>query len=58
MNKTTLVGVLIAGTLGVAQVLVQFDPAAIVDWKTWVVALSGAFVRPAAARLVEALVTR
>lgn len=56
-KKTLAVGILIAGTLGVAQVLVQFDPAAIVDWKTWAVSLVGAFIRPAAAYFVAKFVT-
>ena len=51
-KKTLLVGVLIAGAVGVAQVLVQFDPALVTDWKTWAVGLTGAFIRPAAAYIV------
>ena len=59
MSKQTFwVGVLIAGVLGVAQVLVSFDPATIVDWRTWAVSLTGAFIRPAAAFVVAKLVTR
>lgn len=58
MNKKTfLVGLLIAGAVGVAQVLVQFDPNAVADWRTYVVALVGAFVRPAAAYVVAKFAT-
>lgn len=51
-RKTLLTGVLIAGAVGVAQVLVSFDAATITDWRTWAVGLVGAFVRPAAAHFV------
>ena len=47
-KQTFLVGTLIAGALGVAQVLAEFDPMAVADWKVWAVSLSGAFIRPAA----------
>lgn len=50
--KTLLVGALIAGAVGIAQVLVQFDATAIVSWETWVVGLVGAFVRPVAVYIV------
>ena len=56
-KKTVLVGVLIAGAVGVAQVLVSFDPALVTDWRTWAVSLTGAFVRPAAAYLVAKFAT-
>ena len=54
-RKTLLVGTLIAGALGVAQVLAEFDPAAIADWRVWAVSLTGAFVRPAAVWVVTNL---
>ena len=57
-KQTFLVGALIAGALGVAQVLVAFDPATITDWRTWAISLTGAFVRPAAAYLVARFVTK
>lgn len=56
--KTILVGVLIAGTVGVAQVLVAWDPAEVADWRVWGVGLVGAFVRPAAAYVVTRFVTK
>lgn len=56
-KKTFLVGMLIAGAVGVAQVLVQFDAALVTDWKTWLVSLTGAFIRPAAAYFVAKFVT-
>lgn len=56
-KQTFLVGVLIAGAVGVAQVLVSFDPATVTNWQTWAVALVGAFVRPAAAFVVAKLAT-
>lgn len=49
---TFWVGVLIAGALGVAQVLLAWDPAEVTDWKAWALALIGAFVRPAASYVV------
>lgn len=57
-NRTFLTGVLIAGAVGVAQVLVSFDPATVGDPRIWLVGLVGAFVRPAAAYVVAKLVTR
>lgn len=51
-KQTFLTGVLIAGAVGVAQVLVTFNPEAISDWRTWAVGIVGAFVRPAAAYVV------
>jgi len=51
-KQTFLTGILIAGAVGVAQVLVSFDPAKVADWQTWAVGLVGAFVRPAAAYIV------
>lgn len=57
-SKTFLVGMLIAGAVGVAQVLVSFDPATVGDPRVWLVGLVGAFVRPAAAFVVSRLVTR
>lgn len=54
-KKTFLVGTLIAGALGIAQVLVDFDPHAIGDWKVWAVSLTGAFIRPAATWVVTNL---
>ncbi len=56
-NRTFLVGVLIAGTLGVAQVLVSWNPETVTDWRVWGVSLVGAFVRPAAAFVVSKLVS-
>ena len=56
-KKTFWVGVLIAGAVGVAQVMVAFDPTKVTDWRTWLVALIGAFVRPAAAFVVAKLAT-
>jgi hypothetical protein len=41
-RKTLLVGTLIAGALGVAQVLAEFDPAAIADIKRATAALEAA----------------
>lgn len=55
--KTLLVGALIAGTVGVAQVLVTFDPTQAVDWRTWAVGLAGAFIRPVAAYVVAKFAT-
>lgn len=57
-KQTILTGTLIAGAVGVAQVLVSFDPALVGDWKTWAVALVGAFVRPAAAFVVARFVAQ
>lgn len=52
-QKTFLVGVLIAGAVGVAQVLMAWDPAEVLDWRSWAISLVGAFVRPAAAYVVS-----
>lgn len=56
-RQTFLTGVLIAGAVGVSQVLVSFDPALVGDWKTWAVSLVGAFIRPAAAYVVAKFAT-
>ena len=56
-KKTLLVGALIAGAVGLAQVLVTFDPTEIGDWRTWAVGLIGAFVRPVAAYVVAKFAT-
>jgi hypothetical protein len=56
-NQTFWVGVLIAGAVGVAQVLVSFDPTKVADWQTWAVGLTGAFIRPAAAYIVAKVAT-
>lgn len=37
--------VMVAVVVQLAYVMVQFDPAAITDWKGWAIALSGAIVR-------------
>lgn len=55
--KTALVGALIAGAVGIAQALVFFDPTKVTDWRTWAVALVGAFVRPAASYIVAKFAT-
>ena len=52
-SKTFLVGVLIAGAVGVAQVLMAWNPAEVLDLRAWAVSLVGAFVRPAAAYVVS-----
>ncbi len=52
MKKNIVAGIIIAGAVGVAQVLVTFDPAEVGDWRTWAVGLVGAFIRPAAAWVV------
>ena len=56
--RTFLVGMLIAGAVGVAQVLVSFDPSTVGDPRVWLVGLVGAFIRPAAVFMVTKLVTR
>lgn len=53
--KTFLVGMGIAAAIGVAQVLTEFDPATVTDWRTWAVGLVGAFVRPVAVYVVTNL---
>jgi len=57
-KKTLLVGGLIAGAVGVAQVLVSFDATTVTDWRTWAVGLVGAFVRPVASYVVATFVTK
>ena len=57
-NKTLWTGALIAGALGVLQILVSWDPETVTDWRAWAVSLGGAFIRPAAASLVAKLVTK
>lgn len=56
-KRTFLWGLFIAGAVGVAQVLVSFDPETVKEPGTYIVALVGAFVRPAAAYVVAKLAT-
>lgn len=53
--KTFLVGMGIAGTVGLAQMLVEFDPNAITNWQGWALGLVGAFIRPVAVFVVSSL---
>lgn len=49
--------VAVAAGAAVLQVLVDFDPANVADWRTYVVALGAAGVRAAAGAALDALRT-
>ena len=57
-SKTFWVGMLIAGAVGAAQVLMAWNPAEVLDWRAWMISLVGAFVRPAAAYVVARFATK
>lgn len=47
----------VAAAVAVLQVLMEFDPGAIVDWKTWAVSIGAGAVRAAAGAAI-AVITR
>lgn len=49
--------VIVTAGIQVAQVLVDFDPEVITDWKAWVIALAGGVVRAVAAAIIAKRVT-
>lgn len=55
MNKLKpyIVGALIAGSVPVLEALANWDPAAITDWRAWVVGLGAGFVRQVAVYLIS-----
>ena len=50
--RTFIIGVLIAGVVGVFQMLTEFDAGAITDWRGWALGLVGGFIRPVAIYVV------
>ena len=47
--------VVVAAGIAVLQVFVQFDPATVVDWRTWAVALGGSAIRAGAGAAIAYL---
>ena len=45
----------VAALIAVLSVLIEFDPAAIGDWRTWAIAAAGGAVRAAAGAAVAVL---
>lgn len=53
-QETAWVAAVAAG-VAVLQVLKEFDPAIVTDWRTWAVALGAGMVRAAAAAVLAAV---
>ena len=57
MGKELLIGVGIAVAMTAFQVLVDFDPSTVTDWRTWTISGGAALVRSAAQAGLQAITT-
>ena len=56
--QTLVIGALVAGSVPVFEALVNFDPAAIADWRAWAVGIGAGFVRQVAVFALAQIASR